>query len=111
LPQEKKQENDLTAKIDKAKEESTRLLNLLEQGNHALDQLAGAFLQAYYNKIEKIMNDCLNNNIAAQQFLEQIKIASENHQLATKNMLVKIKEIDDEIILRYIAEKTPKIQT
>jgi hypothetical protein len=26
-------------------------------------------------------------------------------------MLVKIKEIDDEIILRYIAKKTPKIQT
>lgn len=115
MPQEKKQENDLTAKIDKAKEESTRLLNLLEQGKHTPDQpiyaLASAFLQAYYDKIEKIMNDCLNNNVTAQQFLEQIKIASENHQLATKNMLAKIKEIDDEIILRYIAKKTPKIQT
>ena len=115
MPQEKKQENDLTAKIDKAKEESTRLLNLLEQGKHTPDQpiyaLASAFLRAYYDKIEKIMNDCLNNNVTAQQFLEQIKIASENHQLATKNMLAKIKEIDDEIILRYIAKKTPKIQT
>jgi uncharacterized protein (DUF2164 family) len=40
------------------------------------------------------MNDCLNINATAQQFLEQ-------------NMLTKIKEIDDEIILRYIAEKTP----
>lgn len=57
------------------------------------------------------MNDCLNNNVTAQQFLEQIKIASESHQLTTRNMLTKIKEIDDEIILRYIAEKTPKIQT
>ena len=57
------------------------------------------------------MNDCLNINATAQQFLEQIKIASEYHQFTTKNMLTKIKEIDDEIILRYIAEKTPKIQT
>lgn len=57
------------------------------------------------------MNDCLNNNVTTQQFLEQIKIASESHQLTTRNMLTKIKEIDDEIILRYIAEKTPKIQT
>ena len=53
------------------------------------------------------MNDCLNINATAQQFLEQIKIASEHYQLTTKNMLTKIKEIDDEIILRYIAEKTP----
>ena len=57
------------------------------------------------------MNDCLSNNVTAQQFLEQIKIASENHLLTTKNMLVKIKEIDNEIILRYIAKKTPNIQT
>lgn len=96
LPQEKKQGNDLTAKIDKAKEESTRLLNLLEQGKRAPDQpiyaLACAFLQAYYYKIEKIMNDCLNNNVTARQFLEQIKIASENYQLTTKNMLIKIKK-------------------
>jgi hypothetical protein len=57
------------------------------------------------------MNDCLNINATAQQFLEQIKIASEHHQRTTKNRLTKIKEIDDEIILRYIAEKTPKVQT
>ncbi len=56
------------------------------------------------------MNDCIINNVPAQQFLEQIKMASEHHQLTTKNMLGKIKEIDDEIILRYMAEKTPKIQ-
>jgi len=96
-------------------EESSRLLKVLEQVKCAPDQpiytLAGAFLQAYYNKVEKIMNDCLNNNVTAQQFLEQIKIASQNHQLTTKGMLAKIKEIDEEIILRYIAEKTPKIQT
>ena len=52
MPQEKKQENDLTAKIDKAKEESIRLLNLLGKGKHASDQPiyapARAFLQAYY---------------------------------------------------------------
>jgi hypothetical protein len=115
LPQEEKQDNDLTAKIDKAMEESSRLLKALQRAKHSPDQpiyaLAGAFLQAYYNKIEKIMNDCLNSNVTAQQFLEQIKIASEHHQLTTKNMLTKIKEIDDEIILRYIAEKTPRIQT
>jgi hypothetical protein len=116
LPQEEKQDNDLTAKIEKAMEESSRLLKVLEQVKCAPDQpiyaLAGAFLQAYYDKVEKIMNDCLNNNnVTAQQFLEQIKIASQNHQLTTKGMLTKIKEIDEEIILRYIAEKTPKIQT
>jgi hypothetical protein len=87
----------------------------LEQVKNAPDQpiyaLAGAFLQAYYDKVEKIMNDCLNDNVIAQHFLEQVKMASEHHQLTTRNMLKKIKEIDDEIILRYIAEKTPKIQT
>ncbi|MGH9983851.1 MAG: hypothetical protein ACRD8W_07840 [Nitrososphaeraceae archaeon] len=119
MPQEEKQDNDLTAKIDKAMEESSRLLKVLEQVKYAPDQpiyaLAGAFLQVYYDKVEKIMNDCLNNNnnnnVTAQQFLEQIKIASQNHQLTTKGMLAKIKEIDEEITLRYIAEKTPKIQT
>lgn len=118
MPQEEKQDNDLTAKIDKAMEESSRLLKVLEQVKCALDQpiyaLADAFLQAYYDKVEKIMNDCLNNNnnnVTAQQFLEQIKIASQNHQLTTKGMLAKIKEIDEEIVLRYIAEKTPKIET
>jgi len=115
LPQEESQNNDLTAKIDNAMEESSRLLRALEKGKYARDQpiyaLAGAFLQTYYDKIEKIMNDCLNNNATAQQFLEQIKMASEHHQLTTRNMLAKIKEIDNEIILRYIAKKTPKIQT
>lgn len=116
MPQEEKQNNnDFTAKIDKAMEESSRLLRALEKEKYAQDQpiyaLAGAFLQTYYDKIEKIMNDCLSNNATAQQFLEQIKIASEHHQLTTKNMLAKIKEIDDEIVLRYIAEKTPKIRT
>src|ERR687891_530290 len=108
LPQEKKQDSDLAAKIDKAMEESSRLLKVLKQGRGSPDQpiysLAGAFLQAYYDKIEKIMNDCLNNNATAQQFLEQIKMASENHQLTTKKILTKIKEIDNEIILRFIAE-------
>jgi hypothetical protein len=115
LPQEESQNNDLTAKIDKAMEESSRLLRALEKGKYTQDQpiyaLAGAFLQTYYDKIEKIMNDCLNNNATVQQFLEQIKMASEHHQLTTRNMLAKIKEIDNEIILRYIAEKTPSIQT
>lgn len=95
-------------------EESSRLLKVLEQAKYAPDQpiyaLAGAFLQTQYDKVEKRMNDCLNNNVTAQQFLEQINIASQNHQLTTKGMLAKIKEIDEEIILRYIAEKTPKIQ-
>lgn len=61
-------------------EESSRLLKVLGQVKYAQDQpihaLAGAFLQAYYDRVEKIMNDCLNNNVTAQQFLEQIKIAS-----------------------------------
>jgi hypothetical protein len=57
------------------------------------------------------MYSCLNDNLTADVFLEQIKLASEHYQLTTKNMLAKIKEIDNEIILRYIAEKTPRIQT
>jgi hypothetical protein len=69
LPQEENQNNDLAAKIDKAMEESSRLFKVLEQGKYAPDQpiyaLAGAFLQAYYDKVEKIMNDCLNNNVMA----------------------------------------------
>ena len=66
LPQEGMQDNDLTAKIDKAMEESSRLLKkVLEQVKYAPDQpiyaLAGAFLQAHYDNVEKIMNDFLNN--------------------------------------------------
>jgi hypothetical protein len=57
------------------------------------------------------MYSCLNDNLTSDVFLEQIKLASEHYQLTTKNMLAKIKEIDNEIILRYIAEKTPRIQT
>jgi hypothetical protein len=57
------------------------------------------------------MNDWLNNNVTAQQFLEQIKITSDHFQLTTSKILTKIKEMDDEIILSYIAEKTSKIQT
>lgn len=115
MPQDERRDNDLAAKIDKAMEESSRLLKALKQSSCAADYaiyvLLCEFLQAYYDKVEKIMNDCLKNNVPAQQFLEQIKIASEHHQLTTKDMLAKIKEIDDEIILRYIAEKTPRIQT
>jgi len=77
LPQGAKQDNDLTAKIDKAMEESSRLLKVLGQVKYAQDQpihaLAGAFLQAYYDKVEKIMNDCLNNNVTAQKFLDKLK--------------------------------------
>ena len=115
MPQDERRDNDLAAKIDKAMEESSRLLKALKQSSCAADYaiyvLLCEFLQAYYDKVEKIMNDCLKNNVPAQQFLEQIKIASEHHQLTTKDMLAKIKEIDDEMILRYIAEKTPRIQT
>jgi hypothetical protein len=61
LPQEEKQDNDVSARIDKAMEESTRLLKALEGVKCAPDQpiyaLAGEFLQTYYDKIEKIMND------------------------------------------------------
>jgi hypothetical protein len=57
------------------------------------------------------MYRCVNDNLTADVFLEHIKLASEHYQLMTKNMLAKIKDIDDEIILRYIAEKTPRIQT
>jgi hypothetical protein len=57
------------------------------------------------------MYRCVNDNLTADVFLEQIKLASEHYQLTTKNKLAKIKEIDNEIILRYIAEKTPRIQT
>jgi hypothetical protein len=57
LPQKEKQDNDLTAKIDKAMEESNKLLKALEQAKFASDRpiyaLAGAFLQTYYYKVEK----------------------------------------------------------